>query len=59
MNFWAIQNNAPTAISNDGLYSPRVAPMNRCLSEEIRSHAAMILDGTEISSLRCGSIGVI
>jgi len=59
MNFQAVRNNAPTAIVNDGVYSPFALPMNRCLPEEIRIHAASVLDGLEIPNLRCGMNGVI
>ncbi|MDZ4082170.1 MAG: hypothetical protein U1E10_04485 [Bdellovibrionales bacterium] len=59
INFRAVQNKAPSAAITDGLYNPFVVPLNRCLPEEIRTHAASILDGTEVNRLFCGSHGSI
>lgn len=54
MNFRAVQNNAPSAAIGDGVYNPLLAPMSRCKPEEIRMHAASVLDGAEIPNLSCG-----
>jgi hypothetical protein len=59
INFRAVQKNAPTSLISDGVHSPLVAPMSRCLPEEIRMHAASVLDGLETPGLICGWNGVI
>jgi hypothetical protein len=59
INFRAVQKNAPTSFISEGVHSPLVVPMSRCLPEEIRMHAASVLDGLEIPGLSCGWNGVI
>lgn len=59
INFRAVQNKAPSAFISDGVFNPLVVPMNRCMPEEIRNHAASILDGTEVYGLFCGSLGSV
>lgn len=59
MNFRSVQANAPTSYVKDGMYSPLVVPLKSCLPEEIRVHSALILDGTVVSRLRCGTNGSI
>lgn len=57
INFRLVQSKAASAEISDGLYSPAIVPMNRCIPEEIRLHSAAILDGTEVYGLFCGSVG--
>lgn len=59
INFRAVQKNAPSSFISDGVYSPLVVPMSRCLPDEIRMHAAAILDGMEVFNLSCGWNSVI
>jgi hypothetical protein len=59
INFLAVRKNSPTEAFKDGVNSSKVVPLNRCLPEEIRLHAASILDGLQMPNLVCAFSSVI
>ncbi len=59
INFQMVRRKAPHAELGDGSSAYGHVPYGSCLPEEIRVHAATILDGTNVYNLACGSTGSI